>query len=434
MYLAIIGFILIIALMYVLIQEKMAPPLAFIVLPVIAAVLVGANITDLSAWVQVGLESILNTAVMFLFSISYFTLMSEQGLFDPLVDWIIGKVGKNMGAIFLAVLAVAVVAHLDGSGASTYLIAIPAFKPIMDRLNVRPTAFIGTVIAMMSAMNIVPWGGPTIRAASVAQVDVFDLYQFILPAVAVMFIVAIIIALFHARREKSRGAGLQGEDLSISEMAGDATQEPVTSKGLFYYNLILTVVMLGLLFADIGLPIHFIFMGAYALAVLGNFRSVKEQGAKIEEYGNNAIVMVMTLFAVGVFVGIIQESGMVEAMAVSIIDVLPDFISPHLHWFLALFSVPLMMVLGTDAFYFALLPIVIGVVEPFGITPDVVAATFLLTGTYGTYISPTVAANYVGMGLAGTTVGEHIKANLPIMWISSIVVLILATLLGVVQF
>lgn len=242
MYLAIIGFILIIALMYVLIQEKMAPPLAFIVLPVIAAVLVGANITDLSAWVQVGLESILNTAVMFLFSISYFTLMSEQGLFDPLVDWIIGKVGKNMGAIFLAVLAVAAVAHLDGSGASTYLIAIPAFKPIMDRLNVRPTAFIGTVIAMMSAMNIVPWGGPTIRAASVAQVDVFDLYQFILPAVAVMFIVAIIIALFHARREKSRGAGLQGEDLSISEMAGDATQEPVTSKGLFYYNLILTVV------------------------------------------------------------------------------------------------------------------------------------------------------------------------------------------------
>lgn len=144
--------------------------------------------------------------------------------------------------------------------------------------------------------------------------------------------------------------------------------------------------------------------------------------------------MTMTLFSVGIFIGVIQESGMVEAMATTIINGLPDFISPHLHWFMALFSVPLMMVLGTDAFYFALLPIIIGVVEPFGITPETVAATFLITGTYGTYISPTVAANYVGIGLAETTIGEHIRANLPIMWGSSILTLIVATLLGVVQF
>ena len=192
--------------------------------------------------------------------------------------------------------------------------------------------------------------------------------------------------------------------------------------------------MLAVLFADIGLPIHFIFMVAYVIAIFANFRTVKEQGKKIEEYGNNAVVMTITLFSVGVFVGIIQESGMIDALATSIIDVLPEFISPHLHWFLALFSVPLMMVLGTDAFYFALLPIVIGIVEPFGISAEVVAATFLITGTWGTYISPTVAANYVGLGLAETTIGEHIKDNLPIMWGASIVVLILATLLGVVQF
>lgn len=434
MYLAIIGFILIAALMYVLIGEKMAPPVAFVILPLIAAILIGGGIEDISSWVQSGLGGILNTAVMFLFSISYFTLMSEQGLFDPLVDWIISKVGKKMTAIFIAVTLVALVAHLDGSGASTYLIAIPAFKPIMDRLDVRPTAFLGTTIAMMSTMNIIPWGGPTIRAASVAQVEVFDLYTFILPAVALMFLLTFAIAIFHARREKARGAGVQDEDLNVAEMAGNVTQEPKTSKNLYLFNLALTVVMLALLFADIGIPMHFIFMVAFVIAILVNFGSVKEQGKKIEEFGNNAIVMTMTLFAVGIFVGIIQESGMIDALAVSIIDVLPDFVSPHLHWFLALFSVPLMMVLGTDAFYFALLPIVIGIVEPFGITPETVAATFLITGTWGTYISPTVAANYVGIGLAGTTIGDHIKENLPIMWGASIVTLIGATLLGVIQF
>lgn len=434
MYLAIIGFLLIAALMYVLIAEKMSPPVAFVLFPLIASVLIGADVAQLSEYVQYGLGSILNTAVLFLFSISFFTLMSEQGLFDPLVDFIISKVGKNITAIFIAVILVATVAHLDGSGASTYLIAIPAFKPIMDRLNVRPTAFLGTVIGLMSAMNIIPWGGPTIRAASVAQVEVFDLYSFILPAVIFMFILAAAIAVFHSRREKSRGAGLTGEDLEVSAMAGDATNEMRTSKGLYIYNLTLTVVMLVFLFADFGYPMHFIFMVAFALAILGNFRSVKEQGQKIEEFGNNAIVMTMTLFSVGIFIGVIQESGMVEAMATTIINILPGFITPHLHWFLALFAVPLMMALGTDAFYFALIPIIIGIVEPFGITPEAVAATFLITGTYGTYISPTVAANYVGVALSGTTIGEHIKANLPIMWISSIVTLIVATLLGVIPF
>lgn len=434
MYLAIIGFILISTLMYVLISDKMSPPVAFVIFPLIAAILTGADISQMSEYVQIGLGSILNTAVLFLFSISYFTLMSEQGLFDPLVDFIISKVGKNITAIFIAVILVATVAHLDGSGASTYLITIPAFKPIMDRLNVKPTAFLGTAIGVMAVMNLIPWGGPTIRAASVAQVEVFDLYSFILPAVVFMFVLAAAIAVFHSHREKVRGAGLTKEDINIAELAGNTTEDMKTSKGLYIFNLVLTVVMLALLFADIGLPIHFIFMVAFVIAIFVNFGSVKEQGKKIEKFGNNAIVMTMTLFAVGIFIGVIEESGMIEAMATTIINGLPDFISPHLHWFIALFSVPLMMVLGTDAFYFALLPIVIGVVEPFGITPETVAATFLITGTYGTFISPTVAANYVGIGLAETTIGEHIRANLPIMWPASIITLIVATLLGVVQF
>ncbi|MBG9977181.1 SLC13 family permease [Ruoffia tabacinasalis] len=432
MYLAIIGFILIIILMFVLIGEKMSPPMAFIILPLIAAVISGASIADISLYVNDGLASILNTAVLFLFSISFFTLMSEQGLFDPLVDFVISKVGNKITAIFIAVLLVAVVSHLDGSGASTYLIVIPAFKPIMDKLGVRPVVFLGTVVGLMSAMNIIPWGGPTIRAASVAGVEVSDLYSFIFPAVVVMFLLAIVNAVVNSRR-KREGSGVDG-NINIADLADNAEAEPKTSKGLYIYNLVVTLIMLALLFIDTGLPMHFIFMVAYAFAILGNFRSVKEQGKKIQEYGNNAIVMTMTLFAVGIFIGVIEGSGMVEAMATTIINALPEFIAPHTHWFLALFSVPLMMVLGTDAFYFALLPIVIGIVEPFGISAETVAATFLITGTYGTYISPTVAANYVGVSLAGTTIGEHIKANLPIMWAASIITLIAATLLGVVQF
>ena len=132
--------------------------------------------------------------------------------------------------------------------------------------------------------------------------------------------------------------------------------------------------------------------------------------------------------------GVISGSGMVEAMATAIVNVLPAGIAPHMHWFMALFSVPLMMILGTDAFYYALLPIIIGVVEPFGVTPEVVAATFLLTATYGTPVSPSVAAVYVGLGLTDVSIGDHIKYSLKLVWPASIVILIICTLLGVIKF
>ena len=431
MNLSIVGFILIAIIMYVLIADKMAPPVAFILIPLIAVFIAGASIEEVSEYVKSGLGSILNTAVLFMFSISFFTLMSEQGLFDPIVDFVLKRVGKNVTAIFIAVLVVACVGHLDGSGASTYLITIPAFKPIMDRLKVKPTSFLGTIVAMMAVMNIIPWGGPTLRAASVAQVEVYDLYSFIFPAVGAMMLIAIGIAVLNSRLHR-RGA--DAVDLTEDLFLTDQEKEAPTSKGLFYYNLAITLGVLILLFIDLGFPMHFVFMAGYALAILGNYRSSKEQNKSIKLYGDNAIVMTMTLFSVGIFVGIVTGSGMIDSMANTIISLLPDSISPHLHWFMSLFSVPLIIVLGTDAFYFAILPIVIGVVEPFGISAQTVAATFLITGTWGTYISPSVAANYVGIGLAGTTIGEHIKRNLPIMWAASILTLILATILGAVQF
>ena len=92
------------------------------------------------------------------------------------------------------------------------------------------------------------------------------------------------------------------------------------------------------------------------------------------------------------------------------------------------------MILGTDAFYYALMPIILGVVEQFGISPEVVAATFLLTATLGTPISPSVAAVYVGLGLADSTIGKHIKYSLRILWPASILLLVVSTLIGVIRF
>ena len=93
--LALIGFALMIVLMFVLIKEKMAPPLAFILLPIIAAVLAGFGVADISEFIKTGMKTMMNTAILFIFSISYFTLMSDAGLFDPIINFLIKRTGTG---------------------------------------------------------------------------------------------------------------------------------------------------------------------------------------------------------------------------------------------------------------------------------------------------------------------------------------------------
>ncbi|MBO6309204.1 MAG: citrate transporter [Oribacterium sp.] len=431
--LAIIGFILMIVLMVVLIKGYTAPPVAFIFLPLIAAVAAGFGAEDIGEFIKSGMKTMLSTAVLFVFSISYFTLMDEVGLFDPVINTLTKKAGNKRWMILVSILLVTFVAHLDGSGATTFLIVVPAFLAVIKRLGFRREALLALMCGPYAVMNILPWGGPTMRAATVAGVETGDLYSFILPGVVVLIILAFVNA-FVVNLLESRH-GLHPEEV---EMTAE-TKEESAARGLdygwkYYFNLGLTLVMLVFLFLDTPLPLYSIFMIAYALALVVNFPNVKTQNAKIKSLGINAMVMTITLFSVGIFMGVISESGMVEAMATTIVNALPASVAPHMHWILAIFSVPLIMILGTDAFYYAMLPIIIGVVAPFGVSAESVAATFLLTATFGTPISPSVAAVYVGLGLADVTIGEHIKYSLKLVWPLSIICLILSTLLGVVPF
>ncbi len=155
--LAFIGFALMIILMFVLIKEKMAPPLAFILLPLIAAVLAGFGMEEIAGFIKTGMNTMLSTAILFIFSISYFTMMSDAGLFDPIINFLIKRAGKNVATIFIAVVLTTFVAHLDGSGATTFLIVVPAFLPICKRMGVRPQALLGSMCGAYGVMNLVPW-------------------------------------------------------------------------------------------------------------------------------------------------------------------------------------------------------------------------------------------------------------------------------------
>ena len=192
--LSVIGFTLMIVLMIVLIKGWVSPPVAFISLPLLAAAAAGFSIPEIGDFIGNGMSSMLGTAVLFIFSISYFTLMDEIGLFDPIINTLTKKAGKKIAMIVVALLLTTFVAHLDGSGATTFLIVVPAFLPILKRLGFRNEALLALMCGPYAVMNILPWGGPTMRAATVAGIETGDLYAFIIPGVVCLIIGAFINA------------------------------------------------------------------------------------------------------------------------------------------------------------------------------------------------------------------------------------------------
>lgn len=69
-------------------------------------------------------------------------------------------------------------------------------------MGIRPQALLAAMCGGYGVMNLVPWGGPTMRAASVSGMDVGELYNFILPGVACLVLLAFIIAIVVAFIEK----------------------------------------------------------------------------------------------------------------------------------------------------------------------------------------------------------------------------------------
>ena len=72
MALTVAAYGMILLIVYLLIREKYSLAPVFIVVPVAAALCCGFSMTEIAGFVAQGIESVLNTALLFVFSIGIF--------------------------------------------------------------------------------------------------------------------------------------------------------------------------------------------------------------------------------------------------------------------------------------------------------------------------------------------------------------------------
>ena len=439
--LAMLGFATVVVIISLLLNNVTVPSLAFVsVSTVTAAILVLTRtftLDEMAGYIKAGVNGVNSTAILFIFSVLFFGIMTDAGMFDTIINALMKKVGNNVVGVALMTCVIAMIAHLDGSGAATFLITVPAMLPVYKRLHMRRETLLLICVTAMGVMNLMPWGGPTMRAASVVGIEPNDLWFRLMPMQAIGLVLAVLTALFWGIREKKRidklgDAAVEDADKYDDSESG-ARDESLARPQNFIFNVILTLAVIVVLVLDI-LPTYYVFMIACVLALFVNYPGKKIQSKIIKSHAAAGLSMASTIMCAGVFLGVLQQSGIMEQMAVVMANFIPVQLGRYLPIIIGILSVPLALLFDTDSYFYGLLPVLMSVGNQFGVDPVHIAIAMVVCRNCATFISPVAPATYLGIGLAGVEIKDHIKYCFKWQWSVSAICLVAGLMLNVIRF
>lgn len=429
--LAALGLLTIIALSAAILSKKLSPLVALILIPVIASFMGGFGFKT-GAFIVKGIQNIAPIVGMTVFSILYFGVMTDAGMLDPIIDRILRLVGNRPARIVTGTALLAAIVMLDGSGAITFLITIPVMLPLYDRLEMDRRLLACATAMAAGLINILPWGGPTIRAAAALHLPVTEIFNPLIPVVGVGLIYVFAVSYWLGLREEKR-LGLHGRESESNSFERTLTAEEKSLRrpGRFWLNLALTALVLSVMVSGKIEPVV-VFMLGTALALLLNYSDLKSQRDRIDAHAKSALMMATVLLAAGAFTGIMKESGMIAAMAQAAVGHLPAGQAQHIPFALGLLSMPLSLLFDPDSFYFGALPVVAETAKMLSV-PTVQIAQSALLGqmTTGFPVSPLTPATFLLVGLTDLELGEHQKFTIPFLFGASVVMTCACVLFGI---
>lgn len=429
--LAFLGLLTIVLLLLLVITKKASPIVALILIPIFTGILAGFR-GELAEMIGEGLTSIAPTGIMFVFAILFFGVLMDAGTFKPIIARLLRFAGNDPVKIAIATAVLAMLIHLDGSGAVTFLVVIPAMVPIYDQMGMRRITLASIVALSAGTMNILPWGGPTLRAATALNVPVTDLFNPILVPVLGGLVTVLLISAYFGKKEKiylkPQTLVVQGEGSS-----GGKEQEDLMRPKLFYVNIFLIISAILALIAGWAPP-YVIFMVAFVIAISINYPKVDEQKKRIDAHAKEAMLMASILFAAGCFTGILKGTGMIDAMALTVEQILPEQVGRQLPLLTGLVSMPASLLFDPDSFYFGILPLLASTAETFQVSGiEVGQAAIMGQMTTGFAVSPLTGSTFLLIGLAGVDLGEHQMKTIPWAFLVTLIILILSILIGVIS-
>ncbi|MDQ0822032.1 CitMHS family citrate-Mg2+:H+ or citrate-Ca2+:H+ symporter [Arthrobacter sp. V4I6] len=476
--LVLLGFAMIAVFMVLIMTKKLTPVLALIIVPTVFGLFAGAGL-GIGPMVMDSMKSMTSTAALLMFAIIYFGLMIDVGLFDPLVRFILRKLGNDPAKVVLGTAILAAAVSLDGDGSTTFILTTAAMLPVYLRLKMSPVVLTCVAGLANGTMNILPWGGPTARAATALKLDVNDVFVPMIPSLITGLVVVFVFAWLLGLQERNRlratapeiwgggvefdggssrtgngtgrfGFGRQGStpaggtptaglpagggsvavlerteelvderDSAMADTALDPNRKTLRPK-LFWFNLGLTVAVMVTLVANV-VPLPFVFMVGSAIALLVNFPKVKDQGAQLIAHAPSIVAVVSMVMAAAVLTGVLNGTGMVKAMSEWLVQIIPADMGPFMAIITGVLSIPMTFFMSNDAFYFGVLPVLSETAAHYGVSAaDMARAS--ITGQPFHLQSPLVPAILLLVSLAKVDLGDHHKK---VLWRTAVISLVM---------
>lgn len=488
--LVLLGFAMIAVFMVLIMTKKLTPVLALIIVPTVFGLFAGAGL-GIGPMVMDSMKSMTSTAALLMFAIVYFGLMIDVGLFDPLVKFILRKLGNDPAKVVLGTAILASAVSLDGDGSTTFILTTAAMLPVYLRLKMSPVVLTCVAGLANGTMNILPWGGPTARAATALKIDVNDVFVPMVPSLIAGLVVVIVFSWLLGLQERNRlratapeiwgdaanagdvfdggtgrggsvaagstrggtgpagrtggkpgtggGAGVEVldraetldelADTGLADTALDPNRKTLRPK-LFWFNLGLTVAVMAMLVANL-VPLPYVFMAGSAVALLVNFPKVKEQGAQVVAHAPSIVAVVSMVMAAAVLTGVLNGTGMVKEMSAWLVHIIPAEMGPFMAVITGLLSIPMTFFMSNDAFYFGVLPVLSETAAHYGISGAEMARASI-TGQPFHLQSPLVPAILLLVSLAKVELGDHHKKVLWRTAVISVVMLAVGMLTGAI--
>ena len=430
--LALLGVATIVVLLAAILSRRMSALVALIVVPVVAALIGGFGLQT-SQFVVTGVKSLAPVVGMFVFAILYFGTITDAGTLDPIIDRILRTVGTRPTRIVMGTALLALLIHLDGSGAVCFLITIPAMLPLYDRLNM-DRRVLAAAVSLAAGVNFLPWTGPMIRASASLHLPVSSIFNPLIPVQIVGLVFVFGMAWLLGKREERRlGARLAGVEVALARHDLTDEEKALRRPRNFWFNLLLTAAVLGtMVVMGEKIPPVLMFMIGLCIALLVNYPNVEMQRKRIDAHARAALLLAGILLAAGVFTGIMQGSGMLKAMAQAAVGFVPASMATHIPVVLGLVSMPLSLLFDPDSFYFGVLPVVAEVAAQLGV-PAVKIGQAAILGqmTTGFPISPLTPATFLVIGLTGIDLAEHQRFSFPLLFGASVVMTLACVVFGI---
>jgi CitMHS family citrate-Mg2+:H+ or citrate-Ca2+:H+ symporter len=431
--LTLLAYGMIIVFMALIMTKRMSVLTALALVPIVFGMIAGFG-PKLGPMMLDGIKALAPTGVMLTFAILYFGIMIDAGLFDPVVKLVVRLVHGDPVKIVVGTAALALFVSLDGDGSTTYLITTTAMLPLYMRLKMDRLVLASVIMQAGGVMNILPWGGPTARAAAALKLDMGQVFPPLVPGMIAGAAWVLFVAWLLGRRERKRlgilsDAKLGDMHASMAE-SGNGEDASIRRPKLVWVNMLLTVALMIALLAGL-LPLPVLFLVAFALALVINYPSLEEQKARIAANAGNALAVVSVIFAAGIFTGILSGTKMVDAIAGSVVALVPPALGPYLAVITGILSMPFTFFLSNDAFYFGVLPILTEAASHYGISAAEMARASLV-GQPVHLLSPLVPSTYLLVGLAKVEFGDHQKFTLKWTVATSMILLLVNLLIGVI--